>query len=310
MGYLAAHQEPAPRPDGTIIGGISPHDDFLYAGRVYYPLFAMMKAPEVIVIGLTHGTVRKEVGDLRGVLLFDDFDQWAGPYGPVSISPLRSYVSAHLDTAFWRTNRKAQMVEHSIEAIVPFLQYYQRDVKIFPIMVTAMSLDRMKSVAEALSSIVAGYVKERHLVLGKDLAVIISTDANHYGADFGNTPFGEDSIAHARGTALDREIITDALTGTVDTDHVARFVGYTWGAHPTDPGRSLWCGKFSVPFGLLFVADLVKSTSDARVTTVPLAYSDTWTEKVLPLRGTHMGTTAPFSLRHWVGWCSVAFVTR
>jgi MEMO1 family protein len=36
-------------------------------------------------------------------------------------------------------------------------------------------------------------------------------------------------------------------------------------------------------------------------------YSDSWTLKVLPLKGTHMGTTAPFSLKHWVGYLSAGF---
>jgi AmmeMemoRadiSam system protein B len=310
MAYLVHHQVDTPAVHGTVIGGISPHDDYLYAGRVYFPLYRLVNASNVIIIGLTHGTVRKEIGDPHGVLLFDDFDQWHGPYGPVDVSPLRSYVTARLDTAFWKTNRKAQVLEHSIEAIVPFLQYYRRDVRILPIMVTAMPLERMKDIAESLASIVCAYAKEHHLRLGTDLAVIVSTDADHYGADFGNTPFGDDSLAHVRGTALDRNILRESLAGTLDEQHVRRFVDSTWGGRYTESGKSLWCGRYSVPFGCLFTADLVSSMSGGRVSAVPLAYSDTWTEKVLPVNRTHMGTTAPFSLKHWVGWCSVAFELR
>ncbi len=310
MAYLSLHAEAMPVVRGNVIGGISPHDDYLYAARVYYPLYTMVQAPTVIIIGLTHGTVRKEIGDPRGVLLFDDYDEWVGPYGPVKVSPLRSYVTDRLDTAMWRTNRKAQTLEHSIEALVPFLQYYRRDLTILPIMVTAMPLDRMSTIAGALATTVAGFAKERHLVLGKDLAVLISTDADHYGRDFDNVPFGEDETAHSQGTGLDREIIASALTGTLDAAHVQKFVGYTWGTTYTEPGKSLWCGRFSVPFGALFVEKLAALQGNESVTSTPLLYSDTWTEKVLPLRHTSMGTTAPFSLKHWVGWCSIAFTAH
>jgi len=310
MAYLSAHAGYRTVLEGKVIGGISPHDDYLYAGRVYYPLYTMVSAPDVIIIGLTHGVVRKEIGDLHGILIFDDFDEWAGPYGPVKISPLRSFVTQRLDTSMWRTNDKAQTLEHSIEALVPFLQYYRRDVRIFPVMVTAMPLDRMSNVADALSSIVHEYAKEHHLVLGKDLAVLISTDADHYGKDFDNAPFGEDLHAHEQGAALDREIIAKALTGSLNEEHIRQFTEYTWGSTSTAPGKSLWCGKYSVPFGSLFVMKLVALTNQSGVSAVPLLYSDTWTEKVLPLRATTMGTTAPFSLKHWVGWCSVAFSVR
>lgn len=307
MAYLSAHAGYRTIIEGKVIGGISPHDDYLYAGRVYYPLYTMVSAPEVIIIGLTHGVVRKEIGDPHGILIFDDFDEWAGPYGPVKISQLRSFMTQRLDTSMWRTNDRAQILEHSIEALVPFLQYYRRDLRIVPVMVTAMPLDRMAKVADALASIVDEYAKERHLVLGKDLAVLISSDADHYGKDFDNAPFGEDLHAHEQGTALDREILAKALTGSLDEEHIRRFTEYTWGSTYTAPGKSLWCGKYSVPFGSLFVMKLVALMNQGDISAVPLLYSDTWTEKVLPLHATTMGTTAPFSLKHWVGWCSVAF---
>jgi len=41
-----------------LVAAISPHDDYLYAGRVYYPLFKILRAKEVVIFGVTHGTVR------------------------------------------------------------------------------------------------------------------------------------------------------------------------------------------------------------------------------------------------------------
>ena len=36
-------------------------------------------------------------------------------------------------------------------------------------------------------------------------------------------------------------------------------------------------------------------------------YSDTYSEGALPLTKLGMGTTAPFSLRHWVSFCSIGY---
>lgn len=292
---------------GECIGGISPHDDYLYAGRVYYPLYPLLHAKEVIIIGVTHGTVRKEVGEIRNVLLFDDFAQWVGPYGPVPVSPLRGYITARLDTSFWRVHRRAHEIEHSIEATIPFLQHFNRGVQIVPIMVTVMPLERMQSIADTLAGIVASYMREHHLRLGRDVAVLISADANHYGLDFSNAPYGEDSAAHAEGVGFDRKLVDDALVGTITDEKVKVFTQAVWGVTPAETGKTLWCGKFSVPMGLLVLRRVAGKVAGAGTAGELLRYSDTWTEKVLPLRGTALGTTAPFSLKHWVGFCAVGF---
>jgi hypothetical protein len=39
-------------------------------------------------------------------------------------------------------------------------------------------------------------------------------------------------------------------------------------------------------------------------------YSDTWTGGVLPVKGTEMGITAPYSLKHWVGFFSAGFYLK
>ena len=89
MQYLSENSETKTAENGLLIGGISPHDDFLYAGRVYYPLYPLIKAKEVVIFGVTHGTVRKAMNDPQNVLILDDYKYWKGPYQNVEISPLR-----------------------------------------------------------------------------------------------------------------------------------------------------------------------------------------------------------------------------
>ncbi len=46
--YLAANEKETFRSEG-LVAAISPHDDYLYAGRLYYPLFNLIRAKEVVI---------------------------------------------------------------------------------------------------------------------------------------------------------------------------------------------------------------------------------------------------------------------
>src|SRR4030042_2351827 len=65
MEYLEVREKETFRTDG-LAAALSPHDDYLYAGRIYYPLFKILRAKEVVILGVTHGTVRQEIGDPQG----------------------------------------------------------------------------------------------------------------------------------------------------------------------------------------------------------------------------------------------------
>jgi MEMO1 family protein len=306
ISYLEKNEGNTPVASG-LIGGISPHDDFLYAGRVYIPLYRALRAKEVVIFGVTHGTVRKEIGDTKNVLILDSFEKWKGPYGDVPISPLREYIRSRMDTSQVVVSNKAHELEHSIEATVPFLQHYSRGVVITPIMVTAMPLERMEQVSEKVAGILAQYIQEKKYVLGKDIFILISSDANHYGKDFSNVPFGEDADAHEQGIEHDRAIAQNDLAGAMDSRKISSLTRDLWGPTYADQGNVVWCGKYSIPFGLLVLQKTAQKVLHRNVTGTVLRYSDTYTEGVLPLKQTGMGTTAPFSLKHWVGFVAVGY---
>jgi MEMO1 family protein len=311
MGRLIACLEkragPIPALPATPVAAISPHDDFLYAGTVYFPLFRRLRVREAIIFGVTHGAVRKEIGDPEGVLLLDGHRQWIGPYGPVAVSSLRERIRAGLDPADFVVSDKAHELEHSIEALLPFLQHYNRTVAITPIMVTAMPLERMEALAGRLAGIIAAHLKERGLQLGRDAVILVSADANHYGPDFNNEFFGTGEPAHRAAVAQDRRFIRDYLEGPLRPERVRGLTGELWGATYRDVRNTYWCGKYSIPFGLL-VADATARLSLGRLLTGRLLnYGDTCSLGVLPLSGDGFGITAPFSLQHWVSFFSADF---
>lgn len=299
ISYLAKHKLTNP-PHHGIIAAISPHDDYLYAARVYYPLYqAFPRAKEVVIFGVTHGTVRSQIGDPHNILILDDYPTWHGLKDPITISQLRDFIKTHLDSSNFIVSNKAHALEHSIEALLPFLQYFNPRVRITPIMVTQMSFERMDDTSSKLSKVISEYIKRNHLVLGKDIAFLISADANHYGPDFNNDRFGVNSISHQKATSLDRQIAHRDLQGVMTVGKIKDF---------TEQMKNVvWCGKFSIPFGLLTIEKIVRDISSSSLTGNVIVYSDSYTEGVIPLRNTSMGTTAPFSLKHWVGWLSAAY---
>ena len=304
--YLAS-QEKETFDSYGLVAGISPHDDYLYAGRLYYPLFSIIQAKEAVIFGVTHGTVRDRIKGLDSLIILDDYLQWTGVLKPVEISPLREYLKAQLNPEYYLTNRWAHRLEHSIEALIPFLQYFNPDIKITPIMVAPMPLDKMKKISDNLAEAIAAYMKEKGLTAGQDIFFLISADGNHYGEDFDNLAFGEGEEAWEKALAFDRNLINSYLTGELTEKKVADLTKELWGKTYLDYNNSYWCGKYSIPFGLLTIDKVITRTTGKKVNGRLFRFSDTYSEGVLPLTKIGLGITAPFSLRHWVSFCSIGY---
>lgn len=291
----------------NLVAAISVHDDYLYAGKVYYPLYKNIKTKEVVIFGVTHGSVRKELGSLSNVLILDEFDQWRGPYKDVEISPLREIIKSKLPKDDFIVSNKAQSIEHSIEALIPFLQYYNRDVKITPIMVTQMPFERMEELSKRLTHIIAEYIQTNKLELGKDIFFLISNDANHYGEDFNNSPYGMDATGHNLATENDRRIIKQNLIGEINEAGIKKLTTEIWQDSTNKNPIPVWCGRYPITLGLLTVTKILNEFGKSGLSGGLFKYSDTFTEKVLPIKNTSMGLTAVFSYKHWCGWFTAGF---
>ena len=308
--YLEAHAEKAPPSPENLVAAISAHDDYLYAGAVYYPLYWQIHAKEVVIFGVTHGSVTKELGSMSNVVILDDFDRWRGPYGDVEISPLRSIIRKQLPAEYVVTSNRAHVLEHSIEALIPFLQYYNRDVKITPIMVTRMPLERMQDLSQRLAELFAGYIAANHLEPGKDIVFLMSNDADHYGPDFNNAPYGTDARAHSLATDNDIRIIRTYLTGEITQSNIAGLTTEIWPDSSSKKAIPVWCGRYPITLGLLTVTNLMSRLDRGTLRGSLLKYSDTFTEGVLPVKNTSMGLTAVFSYQHWCGWFTEAIYLK
>lgn len=291
-------------PAPGVAGAVCPHDDHLYAGRVYRSVLPLVTARTVVVVGVFH---RFRRFDARDVLVFDTYRAWRAPDGEVPVSPLREELLARLPKGDAVADAAMHDSEHSVETIVQWLRHLRRDVEVVPVIVPSMRWERLRELGERLGGALAATAKARGLVLGRDLAVVVSADAVHYGADFRHVPFGEGGIdAYARATARDVAMLR-AIGGPLETARPRGF--YETCVDPESPAdyRVTWCGRFSIPLGLVALERLGRDLGvplEAR----PLAYATSVGAPELPVRGDGLGETAPANLYHFVGYPAMAVV--
>jgi AmmeMemoRadiSam system protein B len=288
---------------------IAPHDDYAYAGFMYPLVLKNLAAPVVIVFGVAHKA--RQLG-LEDQLIFDSFTHWPGPYGDIAVSALRDRFMAALPAGSYRVSDEMQSIEHSVEAKLPYLQHYNRAVAFVPILIPAMPFRRMDELALQLARAIQLCLDEDGLQWGTDIALVSSTDAVHYGDEgWGGKDFalyGTDAEGYARALAHEQHILRDCFDGDLRPDRIERFTRYTLADHDHRQYKWTWCGRYSVPFGLLMAWHLQQLLSAPRLTGTVLAYSTSLAGhaiKVDDLDG--MGVTAPATLRHWVGYAAVGF---
>lgn len=293
----------------NLVAAVCPHDDHLYAARVYVHATEHISAPRVILFGVFH---KARLWGLHDRLVFDRFQAWHGPWGPVPVDGLRGELIAGLEDGDIVVDNTMHCREHSLEAIVPFLQARNPEVSIVPILVPYMDWNRIEELSERFSSALAAALKRHGWVLGRDVAVVVSTDAVHYGDDFEHTPFGTDAPGYEKAVEREHELARDFLEGPLQSERLHGLLDRLVDSVNVERYLIPWCGRFSVPFGL----EVVRRTADAMGMPVPegtlLRYGTSLSEGELPVRpatrSQGLGYTAPSNFHHWVGYAAVGYV--
>ncbi len=292
-----------PLPPPGVVGAICPHDDYLYAGRVYRRVLPLVTARTVVLVGVFHQYRR--FGE-RDRLVFDRYRAWRTPDGPVRVSGLRDDLLGHLLPRDFVQSAAMHDSEHSLEAVAYWLKHARPDVEIVPILVPGAPLGRLAELAGRLAGALGAAMEVRDLQLGRDVAVVISTDGVHYGADFQYVPYGEGGPeAYAQATAKDLTLLKGPLSGSLTTAKIRALAAEFVDPKSPDTYRLTWCGRFSVPFGMLLLQQL--SRLPGPFTAWPVAYATSVSAPELPLRDLGLGATAPANLHHFVSYPAVAF---
>jgi AmmeMemoRadiSam system protein B len=308
---------PSDDGDGNKAGGwavaVMPHDDYLYAGRVYVHLLPGLRAPRWLIFGVCHACRRQGIRDR---LIFDDFENWrvAGESFPVD-AELRAELLEMLPVTEATIDSGRHADEHSIEALLPWLRTAQPQATFVPILVTGMSWPRMQELADSLASAMTEICRRNQWLPGRDIGILVSADAVHYGCeDWGSRPydpFGCDEKGHAAAVARDRTLAEATLCGRLGDDGLFRFISMVWNPdlsqHAENPYRITWCGLYSIPLGLATAWRLQAALDQPALNGYLLRYGDSYSDGRLQLPETKLGVTAPNHVRHWVGYAALGW---
>jgi predicted class III extradiol MEMO1 family dioxygenase len=173
-----------------------------------------------------------------------------------------------------------------------------------------MSLDKMKEISGILAGAVFSVTQKNNLEWGEDFSFIISSDAVHYGdEDWGGNnyaPFGADSAGYKKAVAYEYEIINNCLIGNLLPEKSEKFISYTVDENNYKEYKWTWCGRYSIPFGLL-TSYYLQNLNDIKLTGSLVGYSTSIDNPQIPVTDIGMGTTAPANIRHWVGYTAVGY---
>jgi AmmeMemoRadiSam system protein B len=296
-------------PAPGVAAVICPHDDYLYAGRVYRRIVPLVTAHTVVVIGVFH---RWRRFDARDLLVFDSYRAWRAPDGEIPVSSLRDDLVARLPASAFVRDAAMHDAEHSVEALAYWLRHVNTQLEIVPVLVATSSFPRLQELARQLGAALASAMRERGWRLGRDVAIAISADAVHYGPDFQHVPFGAGGVdAYVAATARDRALLCGPLAGPLGGEAGEQKLRefFETCVDPAEPAtyRLPWCGRFSIPFGLLLLRETAALMGKGQPVGHPVAYATSvgWPE--LPVRDVGLGQTAPASLYHFVGYPAVAY---
>ncbi|MCX6320883.1 MAG: AmmeMemoRadiSam system protein B [Bacteroidia bacterium] len=284
---------------------ICPHDDYTYVGTLYPELLQNIKAPNLILIGVAHRAVQLAIEDS---LVFDNYTHWKGPWKNVPVSPVREEIYKLLAKKFATVSDTLQKVEHSVEALIPFLQYFNRNISIVPILVPAMNPDRMQECGKALADAIQVVAKNHKWEWGTDYAIVVTTDAVHYGnEDWGGVDrayFGCDEKGNIKACEYESEIVENCLKGNITPEKIRLFSKYTLNPDNYREYKWTWCGRYCVPVALYTAYYL---NGSKQLSGELIGYSTSITSSHIPVDDIRMGRTAIATVCHWVGYAALGY---
>ncbi len=144
---------------------VSPHAGYMYSGKVAGLVFSSIEIPKkAVIIGPNHTGYGPEASIMdKGI--------WEMPMGNVEIDQ-KLAQSIIENSEVLQSDTLAHSMEHSLEVQVPFLQFFQPDIEIIPIILSGHDFLVCESVAKGIAT----GVKSQD----EDILIIASTDLTHY----------------------------------------------------------------------------------------------------------------------------------
>ncbi len=147
-------------------GVVAPHAGYEYSGPVAAAVYSSVEIPETaVILGPAHHRI-------NSVFALFDRGSWLTPLGEVEIeNRLAELLITESDVV--SRDPEAHRKEHSIEVQLPFLQYFQPEIKIVPVMISyEADYENLHQFGLALAEAVRRF--------GAPVLLVASTDMSHY----------------------------------------------------------------------------------------------------------------------------------
>lgn len=162
--FLGSIPRPAERAEGAV-GVMAPHAGYVYSGKAAGLTIFSVEVPDVVLLLGPNHTGRGTGASImsRGA--------WRTPLGDVPVDPaLADALKAA--SPLLMEDASAHEYEHSLEVMLPFLQFANRSVSIVPV---AFMLRRAEAVAE-VGRAIGGVLRD----FPKRVLMVASSDMSHY----------------------------------------------------------------------------------------------------------------------------------
>jgi AmmeMemoRadiSam system protein B len=147
------------------LGVLSPHAGYAYSGCVAGNLYSRVKIPGVAVILSPNHTGRGVPYSVypAGV--------WRTPLGDVSVDEDVVNNLVHV-CSFVEKDQDAHLYEHAAEVQIPFMQFFNPQIKIVVIVLSSGNMEELKEIGKSLSLVLQNVCP--------DALVVASSDMTHY----------------------------------------------------------------------------------------------------------------------------------
>lgn len=148
-----------------VIGLVCPHAGYEYSGEVAGTAMSRVRLTDtVIILGPNHTGLGPSCSIMTS-------GTWETPLGCVDVD---SDLAAKLlgNSSYLMEDIQAHLREHSIEVLLPFLQHFNKDIKIVPIVLSQTSANAYKEIGAEIADVLVD--------LEKDVIILASSDMTHY----------------------------------------------------------------------------------------------------------------------------------
>jgi len=144
---------------------IMPHAGYIYSGPVAGKTISHVNVKDtVLILGPNHTGLGLPYSIMSE-------GAWETPLGEIKIdSGLAKLILQ--DSKFIKIDENAHMFEHSIEVELPFLQYFNKDLSMVPMIISDLNLQYFKSVGQEIARAIKQHTKPT--------LIVASTDMTHY----------------------------------------------------------------------------------------------------------------------------------